>query len=152
MTKAILGVSALLAAVVALAGCGGTGSGSGSANGNAGGVAGVHHVQGSGNFRASVHGFAARVETSVHAFQSGHMATAIASGGALLTNCARFVDTKIAPHASTGAQKRVLAHLNSACAAMSQAAGAGASGNMTKAKQFAGTALLEARTAERLSG
>jgi hypothetical protein len=148
MTKAILSVGALLAAVVALAGCGG----SGSASGTTGGVAGAHHADGSGSFSAGVHGFAARVQTSVHAFQSGNMAQAIASGGSLLTNCARFVDTKIAPRASTHAQQQVLAHLNSSCAAMSQAASAGASGNMTKAKQFARTALMEARTAARLSG
>jgi hypothetical protein len=148
MTKAILGVGALLAAVVALAGCGG----SGSANGNAGGVAGAQHVQGSGNFRASVHGFAARVETSVHAFQSGNTMQAIASGGSLLTNCVRTVDTRIAPHASTHAQQQVLAHLNSACTAMSQAASAGASGNTLKAKQFAHTALVQARIAARLAG
>jgi hypothetical protein len=148
MTKAILSVGALLAAVVALAGCGGGGS----ANGTTGGVAGAHHAQGSGNFSASVHGFAARVQTSVHAFQSGNMGKAVASGGSLLTNCARIVDAKIAPHASTQSQKRVLAHLNSSCAAMSQAASAGAAGNMTKARQFAHTALVEARTAARLSG
>lgn len=148
MTKAILSVGALLAAVVALAGCGG----SGSANGTTGGVAGAHHAQGSGNFSARVHGFAARVQTSVNAFQSGNTAQAMASGGSLLTNCARIVDTKIAPHASTNAQHRVLSHLNSSCAAMSQAASAGASGNMAKAKQFAQTALMEARTAARLSG
>jgi hypothetical protein len=150
MTKAILGVGALLAAVVALAGCGG--SGSGGANVTTGGVAGSHHAHGSGNFSASVHGFAARVQTSVHAFQSGNTAQAMASGGSLLTNCARIVATKIAPHASTNAQQRVLSHLNSSCAAMSQAASAGVSGNMTKAKQFAGTALMEARTAAKLSG
>jgi hypothetical protein len=68
MTKAILSVGVLLAAVVALAGCGG----SGSAKGTTGGVAGAHRAQGSGNFRASVHGFAAKVQTSVRAFQSGN--------------------------------------------------------------------------------
>jgi hypothetical protein len=88
----------------------------------------------------------------VHAFQSGNLAEAISSGGSLLTNCVKTVDTKIAPHVSTQTQKQVLAHLRSACAAMSQAADAGTSGNMTKAKQFAATALTQARIAARLSG
>ena len=150
MTKAILSVAALLAAATGLAGC--AGSTSGSANGTTGGVAGTHHAGGSENFRASVHGFEAKVQTSVHAFQSGNLADAITSGGSLLTNCSQTVDTKIAPHVSTSAQKRVLAHLRSACAAMSQAADAGSSGNMAKAKQLAATALMQARIAARLSG
>ena len=62
------------------------------------------------------------------------------------------VDTKIAPHLSTHAQQQVLAHLRSACAAMSQAADAGTSGNMTKAKQLAAAALTQARIAARRSG
>jgi hypothetical protein len=148
VTRGILSGGALLAAVIALAGC----AGSGSASGTTGGVAGTHHARGSGNFRASVHGFEAKLQTSVHAFQSGNLVKAIASGGSLLTNCMQTVDTKIAPHVSTQAQKQVLAHLRSACAAMSQAADAGTSGNMTKAKQFAATALMQARIAARLSG
>ena len=148
MTKSILGVGALLAAAILLAGCGG----SGSASGTTGGVAGAHHAHGSGNFRASVHGFEAKLQTSVRAFQSGNLSKAIASGGPLLTNCVQTVDTKIAPHASTDAQKQVLAHLRSACAAMSQAASAGAAGNTMKAKQFAHVALTQAQIAARLSG
>jgi hypothetical protein len=137
-----------LAATIALAGC----AGSGSASGTTGGVASTHQARGSGNFRASVHGFEAKLQTSVHAFQSGNLAEAISSGGSLLTNCVKTVDTKIASHVSTQAQRQVLAHLRSACAAMSQAADAGTSGNMTKAKQFAATALTQARIAARLSG
>jgi hypothetical protein len=148
MTKAILSVGALLAAAIALAGCGG----SGSASGTTGGVAGAHHAQGSGNFRARVHRFEAKLQTSVHAFQSGNLEQAIASGGPLLTDCVRTVDTKIAPHASTHAQKQVLAHLRSACDEMSQAAGAGTAGNTMKAKQFAQAALAQAQIAARLSG
>lgn len=147
MTKSILILGAF-AAALALAGCGGSGSASGTTTG----VAGTHHAQGSGNFRASVHGFEAKLQTSVRAFQSGNLAKAIASGGPLLTNCVHTVDTKIAPHASTHAQKQVLAHLRSACAAMSQAASAGAAGNTKKAKQFAQTALTQAKVAARLSG
>jgi hypothetical protein len=148
MTKAILGVGALLAAAIALAGCGG----SGSAGGAAGGVAGAHHAQGAGIFRANVHGFEARLQTSVHAFRSGDLTNAIASGGPLLTNCVGTVNTKIAPHASTPAQKQALAHLRSACNEMSLAASAGAAGNTAKAKQLAGDALTQAQTAARLSG
>lgn len=148
MTRAILSSGAVLAAAIALAGCGG----SGSASGTTGSAAGAHHAQGSGNFRARVHGFEAKLQTSVQAFQSGNLEKAIASGGSLLTNCARTVDTRIAPHASTHAQKQALAHLRSACAEMSQAASAGASGNTTKAKQSARAALMQARTAARLSG
>ncbi|HEY2182668.1 MAG TPA: hypothetical protein VGH18_00715 [Gaiellaceae bacterium] len=152
MTKAILSVGALLAAAIALAGCAGSGSGSGSESDTTGSVAGAHHAQGSGNFRASVHGFEANLQTSVRVFQSGNLTKAIASGGPLLTNCAQTVDTKIAPHVSTHAQKLVLAHLRTACADISQAAGAGASGNALKAKQFARAALMQAQVAARLSG
>jgi hypothetical protein len=148
MTKAILSLGALLATAIALAGCGGGGS----AIGTTGGLAGAHHAQGSGNFRASVHGLEADVQTSVHAFQSGNLTKAIASGGPLLTDCVQTVDTKIASHASTHAQKLVLAHLRTACADISQAASAGASGNTMKAKQFAQAALMQARIAARLSG
>lgn len=149
MTKSLLGSGALLVVSLLLAGC--AGSGGGSASGTTGGVAGRHHVQAAGNFRAAVHGFEARLQTSVHAFQSGNLAKAIASGGPLLTNCVQTVDTKIAPHASTHAQKQVLAHLRSACGAMSEAADAGAAGNTLKAKQFARTALTQAQIAARLS-
>ena len=150
MTKAILRVGALLAAAVALSGC--AASGNGSAGGTTGGVAGEQQARGSGNLRAGVHGFEARLQTSVHAFQSGNLAEAISSGGSLLTNCTQTVDTRIAPHVSTQAQHRVLAHLRSACAAISQAADAGTAGNMRKAKQLAADALTQARIAARLSG
>jgi hypothetical protein len=150
VTKPILSVGALVAAAIALAGCGGTGSGS--ASGTTGGVGGTRHAQGSGNFRASVHGFEARLQTSVHAFQSGNLAKAIQSGGPLLNDCMGVVGSKIAPHASTHAQTAATAHLRSACAEMSQAANAGASGNTTKAKQFAAAALTQARIAARLAG
>ena len=150
MTRAILSVGALVAAAIALAGC--AGSTGGDASGTTGGVAGTHQARGSGNFRASVHGVDARLQTSVHAFQSGNLAEAISSGGSLLTSCTQTVDTRIAPKVSTQAQKRVLAHLRSACAAISQAADAGTSGNMRKAKDLAATALTQARIAARLSG
>jgi hypothetical protein len=150
MTRSISGVGVLLAAAIALAGC--AGSGSGSASGTTGGVAGSEHAQGAGNFRASVHGFEARLQTSVRAFQSGNMTKAIASGGPLLTNCVQTVDTRIAPHAPTHSQQQVLAHLRSACDAMSHAASAAAAGSTMKAKQFAQVALTQAQIAARLSG
>ena len=150
MTKAILGVGALLAAALALAGCGG--SGSGNANGTTGGVAGAHHAKGAGNFRASVHGFEANLQTSVHAFQSGNLSKAIMSGGPLLSNCMGVVNGKIAPHASTSAQRQALAHLRVACSDMKRAAGAGASGNTARARHFAQAALAQARIAAHLSG
>jgi len=148
MTKAILSAGALLAAAVALAGCGAGGR----ASGTTGGVSGAQHAQGAGNFRASVHGFEARLQTSVQAFQSGNLSKAIASGGPLLNDCMGVVDGKIAPHASTQAQNQAVNHLHAACAAMTQAANAGASGATTKAKQLARTALEQAQIAARLSG
>src|SRR4029079_2466210 len=119
MTRSISGVGVLLAAAIALAGC--AGSGSGSASGTTGAVAGTEHAQGAGNFRASVHGFEARLQTSVRAVTIGNMRKAIASGGPLLTNCVQTVDTRIAPHAPTHSQQQVLAHLRSTCAGMSAA-------------------------------
>src|SRR6185437_15667047 len=98
MVRAILGVGALLAAVIALAGCGGGGGGSASAT--TGAVAGAHHARGAGSFRASVRGFEARLQTSVHAFRSGNLKRAIASGGPILNDCMGVVDTKIGRRAS----------------------------------------------------
>jgi len=148
MTRAILSVGALLAVAVALAGCGG----SGSASGTTGGVAGAHHAHSSATFRASVRGFAAKLGTSVRAFQSGNLTKAIASGGRILNDCMGVVDAKIAPHASTHSRKQALAHLRAACGAVTQAVDAGSSGNTAKAKQFARTALAQARLAARRSG
>jgi hypothetical protein len=148
MTRTVLIAGALLAASVALAGCGG----SGSASGTTGGVAGAHHAQGSGNFRASVHGFEAQLQTSVQAFQSGNLTKAISSGGPLLNDCMSVVDGKIAPHASTSAQQQAVTHLHASCSAMTQAVNAGTSGNTMQAKQLARTALEQARIAAKLSG
>ena len=150
MTKAILSVGALLAAVIALAGCGG--SGSSSASGTTGGVAGAHHAKGAGNFRASVHGFEAQLQTSVKAFQNGNLSKAVASGGPLLNNCMSVVDSKLAPNASTNAQQKAVSHLRVACGDMTQAAKAGSSGSTAKAKQFAREALQQAKIATKLSG
>jgi hypothetical protein len=76
----------------------------------------------------------------------------IASGGPILNDCMGTLDAKVAPHASTHAQKRALPHLRIACGEMTQAADAGASGSMTKAEQFARAALHQARTAVGLAG
>lgn len=148
MTKFILSVGALLAAAVVLAGCGG----SGSASGTTGGVAGARHAQSSGNFRASVRGFEARLQTSARAFQGGNLTKAIASGGPILNDCMGTLDARVVPHASTHAQRRAVSHLRIACGEMTQAADAGASGNMTKARQFARAALHQARAAVGLAG
>jgi hypothetical protein len=148
MTRAILGFAALLAVAAALAGCGGGGS----ASGTTGSVAGAHHGAGSGSFRASIHGFAAQLQTSVQAFRRGNLTKAMMSGGPVLNNCMGFVDTKIAPRATTPDRKQALAHLRSACGAMTQAANAASSGNTTRAKQLARTAVAQARIAARLSG
>jgi hypothetical protein len=88
----------------------------------------------------------------VHAFQSGNVTKAISSGGPLLNDCMAVVGAKIAPHASTRAQNAAVAHLRSAGAELSEAANGGSSGNLTKAKQFAGAALAQARIAGRRSG
>ena len=148
MTKTILSVGALVAVAGALAGCGG----SGSASGTTGGVSGAHHAQGSGNFRAKVHGFEAQLQTSVRAFQNGDLTKAISSGGPLLNDCMGVVDSKFAPHASTQAQKEAVKHLHSACGAMTQAVNAASSGSTTKAKQLARQALQQAKIAARLAG
>jgi hypothetical protein len=152
MTRAILSVGALLAAAIALAGCGGSGNASGNASGTTAGVGGAHHPRGAANFRASVHGFEAQLQTSVQAFKSGNLSKAIASGGPLLSDCMGTVNGKIAPRASTPAQKQALAHLRVACHDMTQAVSAGSTGKTAKAKQLAQAALAEAHTAASLSG
>lgn len=154
MTKAIIGTGALLAAAVALAGCGGSGSASGTA-GTTTAVASVtattSTASGSGSFSASVHGFAAQLQTSVKAFDSGNLAAAASKGGSLLTNCSKTVNGKLAPHATTAAQQNAVKHMRAACSDMSKAIQAGSSGGMAKAKQLANDALRQAQTAARLS-
>lgn len=152
MTRTILSVGALLAAAVALAGCGGSSSASGTVN--TGGVAGTSTAKtaaGSGNFSANVHGFAARLQTSVKAFDNGNLSAAAASGGSLLANCTSTVNGKIAPQASGSAQRMAVTHLRVSCSDMSKAVSAGASGNLMKAKEFARAALEQAQIAAKLS-
>lgn len=144
MKRAILSAAALLVCALALAACGGSARTSG--------VAGARHTKGSGDFRASVHGFEARLQTSVHAFQNGNLAGAATNGGALLASCTSTVNGKLAPQASTPAQVQAVTHLRIACSDMSKATHAGMSGNMTKAKQFAKAALKQAQLAAKLSG
>jgi hypothetical protein len=148
MTKAILSACVLLAAAVALAGCGG----SGNASGTTSSVAGVRHAQGSGNFRATVHGLEARVQTSVHAFQSGNVSGAVASGTGLLAQCQRVVNGKLSTRARSARQQQAVVHMQIACNDMSRAATAGATDDMTKAKALARRALQQAKIAARLSG
>lgn len=142
MKRVILGVAAVLVAAFALAACGGGGKTSG--------VAGAHHTKAAGSFRASVHGFEARLKTSVRAFQSGNLARA-ASGSSLLANCSS-VTGKLASQATTHAQMQAVVHMRIACSDMSKATHAGMSGNLTKAKAFARAALKQAQIADRLSG
>jgi hypothetical protein len=147
MTRTLSAVS-LAVAALALAACGGSGKTSG--------VAGAHHAKASGmasgSFRASVHGFEARLQTSVQKFESGNISGAAASGGSLLANCTSTVNDKLAPQARTSAQMKAVTHLRIACSDMSKATDAGMSGNLTKAKQFARQAVVQAQIAARLSG
>ncbi|HET9116152.1 MAG TPA: hypothetical protein VFN33_08675 [Gaiellaceae bacterium] len=152
MTKAILGVGALIAVAVALAGCGGGGSASGTTSGTTAGVAGVRHAQGSGSFRAGIHGLAARVQTSVHEFQSGNLTGAVASGAPLLRQCQSIVNGKLSTQAGSARQQQAVVHMQVACNDMSRAASAGANGNTAKAKSLARQALQQAKLAARLSG
>jgi hypothetical protein len=146
MTKAILGVGALLAAAAALAGCGG----SGSANGTTNGVAGARHEQGTATFGANIHGLATRVQTSVHAFQSGNLSGAVASGTPL-AQCQGVVNSKLSTHAKSAGQQQAVVHMQIACNDMSRAASAGATDNVTKAKALARQALQQAKIAARLA-
>lgn len=152
MKRTILSCAALLAAAIALAGCGG----STSASDTQSTVAGAHHAKAagstSGNFSASVHGFEGRLQTSVSAFQKGNIAAAASSAGSLLSNCSSTVNNKIAPRATTAAQTKAVTHLRAACSDMSKATHAGMSGSMTKAKQFAQAALDQSQIAAKLSG
>jgi predicted small secreted protein len=148
MNRTILSVAALLAAAVALAGCGG----SMSASGTTSGVAGAHHTKAGGSFSASAHGFEARIQTSVQKFETGDIGGAASSAGSLLTSCTSTVNSKLAPKAATPAQIQAITHLRIACSDMSKATHAGMSGNLTKAKQFAKAALKQTQIAARLSG
>jgi hypothetical protein len=148
MKRTILSAVVLVVSALALVACG--------ASGRTSGVAGAHHTKAkgaaSGNFRANVHGFEARLQTNVQKFESGDISGAAMSGGSLLTSCTNTVNNKLAPHASTPAQTQAVTHLRVACSDMSKATQAGVSGNMTKAKQFARQALTQAQIAAKLSG
>lgn len=147
MKRTILSAAAIGAAL-ALAGCGGGAS----ANGTGSGVAGARHTKAGGNFSASVHGFEARLQTSVQAFQSGNVAGAASSAGSLLANCDSFVNGKLATQARTQSQMSAIAHLRTACTDMTKASQDGASGNLKHAKKLAHEALEQAKIAARLSG
>lgn len=152
MTKAILSVGALLAAAVALAGCGGGGSSASGTVNTGAGVAGAHHTKANGSFNANVHGFAARLQTSVKAFENGNVSAAASSGGSLLAHCTSTVNDKLAPNATTSAQRKAVAHLRVSCSDMYKAVNSGSSGNMMKAKEFARSAAQQAQIAAKLSG
>ena len=145
MKRTILSIAALLAGAAALAGCGG-----GSSAGTTTVSTTTARAEASGNFLASVHGFEARLQTSVKALQSGHLAKA-ASGARLLTTCSSFVGS-ISDRATTPKQRLAVTHLRMACTNASKAANAGMARSMTKAKKFAREALKQAQIAARLSG
>jgi hypothetical protein len=147
MKQTILSMAAI-AAAFALAGCGGSTNASGAGSG----VAGAKHTKAAGSFRASVHGFEAQLQASVHKFKSGNIAGAAAGGGSLLTSCDSLVNGKLGPQARTQAQTSAVAHLRIACKDLSKATSAGASGNLKQAKRFANEAVEHAKIAARLSG
>jgi hypothetical protein len=148
MTRAILGVAALLGAAIALAGCGGGGS----ASGTTGGVAGARTAKGSGSFHAKVSGFETRIQTSVHAFANGNISKAVSSGGSLLADCHTTVNNKIAPDATTRAQKQSVRDLRKSCTYMDNAVSAGENGNMSAAQSWAKKALTQAKLAVQTTG
>jgi hypothetical protein len=148
MNRTISGVAALLAVAATVAGCGGGTSASGTTSGDAG----MHHAHGSGTFRASVHGFEAELQTSVHAFQKGNIASAAATAGPLLANCMSTVNNKLAPHAATTTQKQAVVHLRLSCSNMEKAVHTGMSGNLKKAKEYARAALEQSQIAAQMSG
>lgn len=148
MNRTILGVAALLAVAATLAGCGGGTSASDSTTG----AAGMHHAHGAATFRAGVHGFEAKLQTSVHAFQKGDIAAAAATAGPLIASCMSTVNNKLAPHAATTAQKQAVVHLRLSCSNMTKAVHAGLSGNLKKAKEYARAAVEQSQIAAQMSG
>lgn len=160
MTKAILSVGALLAAAVALAGCGGSsGSASGTVKTPAGttsGVAGVSTTKtsttvtaqsGSSSFNATANGLSARIQKSVKQFESGNFGAAAASGASLLASCKPTVNKQLAPHAMNAMQQAAVKDLRAACTEMHNADREGMKGNMTSAKNWATQAYAHAKAA-----
>jgi hypothetical protein len=167
MTKAILSVGAILAAAVALAGCGGSGSASGGSAsgtvttpaGTTSGVAGVSTTKTSttiygsssngSNFNATASGLAAKIQQSVKQFANGNLAGAASSGASLLRSCNSTVNRQLAPHAISAMQREATKDLRLACADMKKADKQGMSGNLSGAKTSALQAAHEARLAAR---
>lgn len=163
MTKAILSVGAVLAAVVALAGCGGgSGSASGTVSTPAGttsGVAGVSTsktsttvtassgASTSSSFNVKAHRLSKQIQKSVRQFANGKLGAAAASGAALLSSCKSTVNKQLAPRAVNAMQKNAVKELRRSCADMQNAASRGRSGDMSGAKQWAMKALQQAQAA-----
>lgn len=152
MTRVLITMGALLAAAVALAGCGGSGSVAsgttvGATVGTTGGVAGVQTTQGSAGFSARVNNLQSRIRTAMRKLANGNVTGAASVGGTLLMNCQSTVDTKLAPHATTTSQKQAVSHLRTACADVSQASTKAAAGDLATAKQLAKQAMSEAQQA-----
>jgi len=158
MRNAILGVGAILAAAIALAGCGGSGSAGGTA-GTTGGVAGVSTTKtsttvhgttrGGSNFNAHATALATKIRKSVDAFAKGNLAAAASSGASLLSSCKPTVSRQLAPHATTGAQRETVKDLRLACGDLQKADKQGMSGNMSGAKNWARQAAHYAQLAGR---
>ncbi|HZD87650.1 MAG TPA: hypothetical protein VE088_06560 [Gaiellaceae bacterium] len=165
MTKAILSVGAVLAAAVALAGCGGGGSSVGGTvstpAGTTGGVAGVSTSKtsttitassGSSSFSTTVQNLYSHIKKSVHQFENGDVAAAASSGGSVLANCTSTVNNDLAPHATNSSQKQAVQDLRKSCTYMHKAASAGGNGNLTGAKNWAKKALQQAKFASQQVG
>lgn len=149
MTRLIFSVGALLAAAVALAGCGGSGGGNaaGTTVGATGGVAGVQTTRTTTSFRMRVQGLETQLQAAVQDLRSGNLSGAASAGGGVLTHCQSIVQSKLATRAKTTREQESLSHLRLACQDMANATSKGTSGDMSSAKSLAKQALAEVRLA-----
>ncbi|HET7568845.1 MAG TPA: hypothetical protein VFJ91_12695 [Gaiellaceae bacterium] len=152
MTRLIISVGALLAASVALAGCGGGGTNAagttvGTTVGAAGGVAGVRTTKSTTSFRMRVQGLETQLQAAVQKLRSGDLTGAASAGGGVLMHCQSIVQGKLATRANTTQQQQAVSHLRLACQDLANATSKGTSGDMTAAKSLAKQALAEVQTA-----
>jgi len=154
LTRVILGIGAMLAAAVALAGCGGGVSANGTTVGTTmsggtttSGVAGAQTTKGSASFHVRVTNLRNRIRQAMQKLRNGNVTGAAAAGGTLLTNCRNIVNNQLAPKANSTKQRQAVSHLRTACDDMSKAATKAASGDMATTKQLAQQALDQAQQA-----
>jgi hypothetical protein len=169
LTRAILTIGAVLAAAVALAGCGGSGGsnaagtvgatvgttggtvsgtvGGSSSGTTTGGVAGVQTTQVGGSFSAQAQSLQAQIRKAMNKLANGDVPGAATAAGSLLTSCQDTVNNRLAPRANTTSQRQAVSHLRTACQDVSNASQQAASGNLSSAKQLAKQALDEAQQA-----